>query len=201
MFPWASNSTHARANGLGRRLVSSQSEKALCRKWVTLIMTGSELNSPRVSTRGLSAYLCVLCVKRTIQRRERRDTQRTSEFIVLVFVLTTFCLDQGATAQSNYSLRSPDQRIEVRVRAADRLSYDVLLNGTLLLQNSTLSMNINRANLGAQPRVRTTKQRSENKEIISPVPQKSARIREHYNELRLEWRATMLSSSEPSTKV
>ena len=89
-------------------------------------------------------------------------------------------------AQSDYSLRSPDQRIEVRVRTADRLSYDVLLNGSLLLQNSTLSMNINNATLGAQPGVRASKQRSENKEIVSPVPQKSIRIREHYNELRLE---------------
>src|SRR5688572_2407487 len=89
-------------------------------------------------------------------------------------------------AQSNYSLRSPDQRIEVRVRAADRLSYDVLFNGNPLLQNSTLSINFNHTSLGAQPRVRATKQRSENKEIISPVPQKSARIREHYNELKLE---------------
>jgi alpha-glucosidase len=89
-------------------------------------------------------------------------------------------------AQSSYSLRSPDQRIEVRIRAADRLTYDVLLNGTLLLQNSILSININNANLGTQPRVRTTKQRSQNTEIISPVPQKSVRIRERYNELRLE---------------
>ena len=96
------------------------------------------------------------------------------------------CLGGSVMAQSNYSLRSPDQRIEVRVRAADRLSYDVLLNGNLLLQNSTLSMNINQISIGAQPKVRGSKQRSENKEIVSPVPQKSARIREHYNELRLE---------------
>ena len=89
-------------------------------------------------------------------------------------------------AQSNYSLRSPDQRIEVRVRVAERIGYDVLLNGSPLLQNSTLSMNIDRTYLGAQPRVRAAKQRSENREIISPVPQKSVRIREHYNELKLE---------------
>ena len=95
-------------------------------------------------------------------------------------------MGESALAQSNYSLRSPDQRIEVRVRAADRLGYDVLLNGNLLLQNSTLSMSINGTNLGTRPIVRATKQRTENKEIISPVPQKSARIREHYNELRLE---------------
>ena len=111
--------------------------------------------------------------------------ERPARF-VLVFILTTFCLGQSAVAQSNYSLRSPDQRIEVRIRAADRLSYDVLLNGNPLLQSSTLSMNVNHATLGAQPRVRATKKQTENKEIISPVPQKSVRIREHYNELRLE---------------
>src|SRR5215216_3430545 len=105
-----------------------------------------------------------------------------------ILVLAFFCLGESAMAQSNYSLRSPDQRIEVRIRAADRLNYDVLLNGSLLLQNSTLAIDINHANLGAQPKVRAAKQRSENKEIISAVPQKSARIREHYNELRLEMR-------------
>lgn len=106
--------------------------------------------------------------------------------MVLVFWLSTFCWAQTTAAQTDYSLRSPDQRIEVRVRAADRLSYDILLNGRPLLQNSTLSINVNNANLGAQPRVRATKQRTENREIISPVPQKSVRIREHYNELKLE---------------
>ncbi|HEX5876170.1 MAG TPA: glycoside hydrolase family 97 protein [Pyrinomonadaceae bacterium] len=104
--------------------------------------------------------------------------------VVLLFWLSLFCLGQSAMAQ--YNLRSPDQRIEVRVRAADRLSYDVLLNGSPILQNSSLSMNINRTNLGAQPKVRAIKQRTENREIVSPVPQKSARIREHYNELKLE---------------
>ena len=104
----------------------------------------------------------------------------------IVFWLATFFFCDSAVAQSDYSLRSPDKKIEVRVRAADRLRYDVLLNARPLLQNSTLSMNINRANLGAQPRVRATKKRSENREIVSPVPQKSARIREHYNELKLE---------------
>jgi len=109
--------------------------------------------------------------------------KRLASFVIVFWLL---CLGQSATAQSNYSLRSPDQRIEVRVRVVDRLTYDVLLNGGLLLQNSTLSMNINQASLGIQPRVKAAKQRSENKEIISPVPQKSVRIREHYNELRLE---------------
>jgi alpha-glucosidase len=108
----------------------------------------------------------------------------TIHFVVFVFWL--LCLVGSAAGQSNYSLRSPDQRIEVRIRTAERLSYDVLLNDSLLLQHSTVSININNTRLGVQPKVRAAKQRSENREIISPVPQKSARIREHYNELKLE---------------
>src|ERR1044072_7721392 len=99
MFPLDSNSTRARASGLERKLASSQPAKRLRRRWVTLIMTGSELNKCRV----------------------------------LVFLLATFCLCESAMAQSNYSLRSPDQRIEVRIRT-DRFRYDVLLNGSPLLQ-------------------------------------------------------------------
>lgn len=74
----------------------------------------------------------------------------------------------------------------MRVRVGDRLSYDVLLNGNPLLQNSTLSLNINQHKLGAQPRVRNARERRENRKIISPVPLKSVRIREQYNELKLE---------------
>ena len=107
-------------------------------------------------------------------------------FCVACFLACDLSFGASAMAQSDYSVRSPDQRIEVRIHTADRLSYDVLLNGSLLLQNSTLSMNINHINLGSRQIVRASKQRSENKEIISPVPQKSVRIREHYNELKLE---------------
>ena len=136
-------------------------------------MTGSELNNSKTSL---------------AQRRKGAKRYRVSKGLLCVFasLLAAISFGESAMAQSNYSLRSPDQRIEVRVRAAERLSYDVLLNGSVLLQNSTLSMNINNANLGAQPRVRANRQRSENKEIVSPVPQKSIRIREHYNELTLE---------------
>ena len=131
-------------------------------------MTGSELNNS------------------TLNKPQMNTDKRRSALSAFICGLFLFCLGGSAMAQTDYSLRSPDQRIEVRIHAADRLSYDVLLNGNLLLQNSTLSMSINHINLGTRPIVRANKQRSENKEIVSPVPQKSVRIREHYNELKLE---------------
>ena len=65
-----------------------------------------------------------------------------------------------AFAQASYSLLSPDKRIELRIRTGDRFSYDVLFKGTVLLQNSTFSIDIDHNTLGLQPKVKATKERS-----------------------------------------
>ncbi|MFL6211786.1 MAG: glycoside hydrolase family 97 protein [Pyrinomonadaceae bacterium] len=96
------------------------------------------------------------------------------------------CLAGDAVAQSSYSLRSPDSRIEVRVRLADHIRYDVLLRGKTLLQDATLSINIDRQTLGLKPQVIATKQRSYDQVLAPPVRQKFAQLRDHYNELRLD---------------
>ena len=90
------------------------------------------------------------------------------------------------SAQSSYDLRSPDNRIEVRVRTAPVLRYDVLLKGRTLLQDSTLSLDVDHQTLGTEPKVRAAKKRSYDQTVEPPVRQKFAKIREHYNELRLE---------------
>ena len=88
-------------------------------------------------------------------------------------------------AQSSYDLRSPDNRIELRIRTADRIHYDVLLNGRALLENCTLSLDVEHKKLGIAPKVVDAKQRS-NDQIIRPtIRQKFAQLRDAYNELRL----------------
>jgi alpha-glucosidase len=91
------------------------------------------------------------------------------------------------SAQSNYSLLSPDGRIEVKVRAADRIRYDVSYKGQPVLHDAQISMDIEHKTLGANPRVLQTKQRSENKILEPVVHQKFAKIHENYKELRLEF--------------
>jgi alpha-glucosidase len=91
-----------------------------------------------------------------------------------------------AAAQTGYTLRSPDQKIEVRIRAGSRILYDVLVNGKLLLQDSTLSINIDTVTLGRDVKVASAKERSVDQMLDPPVRQKFARIRDHYNELRIE---------------
>jgi alpha-glucosidase len=92
----------------------------------------------------------------------------------------------AAAAQTSYSLRSPDQKIEVRIRAGSRMQYDVLMNGKILLQDSAMSIRIDQATLGRDVKVKSSKQRSADQMLDPPVRQKFARIRDHYNELRLD---------------
>jgi alpha-glucosidase len=106
----------------------------------------------------------------------------TNAIVILIALLG---LARTAPAQASYSLLSPDRRIEVKVRTSDRFSYDVLFKGTVLLQNSTFSIDIDHNTLGLQPKVKTAKERSYDGTLEPPVRQKFARVRENYNELRL----------------
>jgi len=91
-----------------------------------------------------------------------------------------------AAAQSSYDLRSPDNRIEIRIRTAQHLRYDVLLKGRALLQDCTLSLDIDHQTLGVDPKVLAAKKLTYDQTVEPPVRQKFARVRENYNELRLE---------------
>src|SRR5258708_11209703 len=101
-------------------------------------------------------------------------------FLPLVFIW----LGTVVNAQSEYALHSPDRKIEVKVRTADRISYSVLLNGKALLLDSTLSIDIDHNVLGLNPKVKSTKEGHVDQQIVPAVHQKSASIHENYNELR-----------------
>jgi len=92
----------------------------------------------------------------------------------------------NAAAQPAYTLHSPDRKIEVRIRAAGRIQYDVLFNGKILLQDSAASIRIDQSTLGRDVKVKSAKERSVDQMLDPVVRQKSARIRERYNELRID---------------
>lgn len=92
----------------------------------------------------------------------------------------------SAEAAQSYSLRSPNQRIEVRIDVADRIRYDVLLDAKPLLEHSTLSMRVDQTTLGEKPRVKASRPRRVDQTLEPPVHQKAASLRERFHELRLE---------------
>lgn len=105
---------------------------------------------------------------------------------LLLIALLSLAAEVAAQQQWDYRVLSPDRRIEVRVGTAGRVRYDVLVNGKTLLRDSTLSLDVERRTLGLNPKVREARPRASDRWIEPPVRQKSARIRDNYNELRLE---------------
>jgi alpha-glucosidase len=106
----------------------------------------------------------------------------------LLPVLPLALLAPAVQAASSHAVRSPNQRMEVRIDVADRIRWGVWLDGKPLLENSTLSMRVDQATLGEAPRVRKATPRSVNQVLTPPVRQKAETLRERFYELRLDMR-------------
>jgi alpha-glucosidase len=102
-----------------------------------------------------------------------------------LFILLVIVSAISMSAQTSFDLRSPDNRIEVRVRTAGQVRYDVLFNGRALLENSTLALDVDHKKLGVDPKVTDAKRRSIDEVVEPVVRQKFAKIRDRYNELRI----------------
>jgi alpha-glucosidase len=107
--------------------------------------------------------------------------------LAVIFSLAFTTMQVRAAEQSSFDLKSPDQRIEVRIRTAHGVHYDVVLKGRAILEDSSLSIDVDHQVLGKEDtHVLHSKQESHD-EILEPVVrQKFARIRDHYNEVRIE---------------
>src|SRR5713226_7209589 len=104
-----------------------------------------------------------------------------------VFVLLPISLAVGdAKAQSSYDLRSPNNRIELRIRTANGIRYDVLLGGRAILQDCTLSIDVDHKKLGIPAKALKAKESSHDQVHEPVVRQKFAKIRDNYKELRLD---------------
>jgi len=114
------------------------------------------------------------------------STRMRQGWLTACVLLPLLWLAGVARAQSNYRLRSPDRKIEVAIQIGDRIRYSVRLNGQALLRDSTLSLKIDQTTLGLKPQVKAAKERRVDQEIEPVVRQKFARLREHYQELRLD---------------
>ena len=104
--------------------------------------------------------------------------------LLLSVLLIAVFLENGV-AQASYDLRSPDGRIEIRIRTAGQIRYDVVLEGRAVLENCTLTLDVEHNELGMQPKVLDAKQRSVDQVVEPIVRQKFARIPDRFNKLRL----------------
>jgi alpha-glucosidase len=108
--------------------------------------------------------------------------------VALGFAVLSFLAAHHVSAQpASFDLLSPDGRIEIRIRTANEIRFDVLLKGRALLQDCTASIDVDHHKLGPGATVMGSKQRTYDQTVEPVVRQKFAKIRENYKELRIEF--------------
>jgi len=102
--------------------------------------------------------------------------------------LLLFCFSLNLSAQKVYELKSPDEKIKISVKLADKIYYDVSCEDTQLLNNCILQMNLSTQTLGTDPKLSSKKSNSVN-EILNPiVPLKYSNVKNEYNQLLLKFK-------------
>jgi alpha-glucosidase len=87
---------------------------------------------------------------------------------------------------SVHRLSSPGGRIEVSVRAAPDLAYDVTFDGKPLLGDARLVLDVDHRRLGAVARIKEIKRNHVDGTVVPAVRLRAEVLPEKYNELRLE---------------
>ena len=85
----------------------------------------------------------------------------------------------NAQAATSYELASPNHKIAVHIRVDQRIEYDLLLNGRVLLKQSTLALDVDHRKLALNPQVLSATPTTVDQELRVTVPQKFAVLHEH----------------------
>lgn len=91
-------------------------------------------------------------------------------------------------AQEVVELKDPTGKVQVNVTIDDELTYSVLHENDVMVGTSPISMTLTDGTVfGKEPRLRRKRYRTENQTIYPPVYKKKS-IKDHYNELVLDFR-------------
>src|SRR5437660_8704733 len=106
------------------------------------------------------------------QESARMNIRIQTSIPLLTLLAAMLATATSAPAQSSFDLRSPDNRIEIRIRTVPAVRYDLLLKGRALLQDCTLSLDVDHKTLGVDSKVRSSKKRSYDQTVEPAVHQK-----------------------------
>ncbi len=104
-----------------------------------------------------------------------------------VFIFLTLGIAFNLNAK-DYSVKSPDSSIEIKVKVADAISWSVAVDGNDVLKESTISIELADKVLGTTPKVRKTSTTNINSELSAVVPYKFKEMVDHCNELAISFK-------------
>jgi alpha-glucosidase len=92
-----------------------------------------------------------------------------------------------AQAQKSLDLLSPDGKIKLSIDLKDKIYYTISTNNEVVLQNNEMQLRLSNEVLGKNPKLASQKRSSTDTEIKPVVPFKFSTIRNHYNQLLLDF--------------
>ncbi|MCK5765645.1 MAG: glycoside hydrolase family 97 catalytic domain-containing protein, partial [Bacteroidales bacterium] len=108
---------------------------------------------------------------------------------ILYFIFAAFTgilFMSNTLLAENHELLSPDGKIRVEINAGDNLEYAVFYDDMQIIVPSEISMHTEKHGVfGIKPRVKSVSRRSVDQIQIPVVKQKSAEVREQFNEMKI----------------
>jgi len=106
----------------------------------------------------------------------------------LVYLLLLLQTGTNLFAADSLSVNSPDKKITVTVYFKNKISYIVKYDNELILQPSSIDLLVEGyKNLSTGIKVTSKKLEAVDEKIISPVPEKRKNVRNHYNQLSVQF--------------
>src|SRR5210317_1377236 len=98
-----------------------------------------------------------------------------------------------SVSANDYSVKSPSERITVKVAVGDVITYSVLLNGKIIIEPSQISMELNGDEVwGKEAKIKKAKTTSVSQELTPVVQRKYSKILDEYNQLTLSFKGYAL---------
>ncbi len=108
------------------------------------------------------------------------------KFKLVFFLLVTTCF--VAKAQT-FQVKSPSEKLEVKITVDDKLSYQMFLKGTEIISKSEIDLTLdNGISFGENAKVKKQQIVSVSEEIHPVVPRKFSTIKNEYRELELDFK-------------
>ncbi|WP_442845745.1 glycoside hydrolase family 97 protein [Leeuwenhoekiella sp. H156] len=104
--------------------------------------------------------------------------------VFLVISLLTL----GLSYAQNYSLKSPQGDLELKISIDESINYSVFKNDKPIFENNTIGLELSDKMLGARPKVISKKTKSGNEDYKLPFALKFSRINYSYESLELKFK-------------
>lgn len=105
---------------------------------------------------------------------------------LLLLIYSSLSFGINSANKKNIELKSPDNKVQIIIGIADKISYSVNYNSKVILLPSAISMSLQDGLiLGNYPKLKKSKKQSVYQKIYPEVRQKRKEINDSYNELEL----------------